>query len=584
MAKKVSAGKTRTSRAARTTGLNTARRRTIARTATLREGASRKVPTVAEIRRLASGSKGIAPVLMAVAATASGVRVDTSQWPPVTTPRNLLDMRFKDVGVGLSSAAQFETWRQNLACLLPDIAGTRELRSLTPSTVISDAAQVISLAMAGQERSGPTVMVKGAIAEARSRVADRWGQVLATKSSDRLLQRLTSPAREAFGTGALSASGLILEFAEATALPIPAARAASRTQRLAALRDAFYRATSPICAVIETSAGAPSVQRCWLNSTVRVLGPIGAVASVADHGGLELLDVPRVLRREMNVAGTTVAAAVARTALGIGGTGVRVAVIDGEVNVNHPAFGNRATLQENLTAEPFGSPDLHGTAVAGIIAAQDAEFSGVAPQAQILCYKVFATGSDTAGDFDGMLAIEHALRDGADVVNCSWGIGAAGDGQGRMAKAFDNAWNQGLVIVKSAGNEGPGNDTLSSPADAEGVIVVGATEREGTAVQNYSSRGPTANGKHPHLVAPGGTEAANIVTCLATSTFGFGDTSFGTSFAAPIVSGAAALLLERFPDEKPDAIRQRLLALCRPLGGDPNAAGAGLLDLSRFSA
>jgi serine protease AprX len=136
--------------------------------------------------------------------------------------------------------------------------------------------------------------------------------------------------------------------------------------------------------------------------------------------------------------------------------------------------------------------------------------------------------------------------------------------------------------VKSAGNSGPDAGSLTSPADADGVVVVGATEREGTSVQDYSSRGPTANGKHPHLVAPGGNEAANMITCLAEG--GFGDASFGTSLAAPVVAGAAALLRQQFPTATPDDIRTHLLALCRPLAaGDANAGGAGLVDLTRFS-
>ena len=122
---------------------------------------------------------------------------------------------------------------------------------------------------------------------------------------------------------------------------------------------------------------------------------------------------------------------------------------------------------------------------------------------------------------------------------------------------------------------------MTAPADADGVIVVGATDRGGASVQNYSSRGPTRNGKHPHLVAPGGTKDRQDVVVS-----GGGPRVRRTgvrvpSVAAPIVSGAAALLLERFPTETPDQIRGRLLGMCRPLDGDQNASGAGLLDLSR---
>jgi serine protease AprX len=376
---------------------------------------------------------------------------------------------------------------------------------------------------------------------------------------------------------------VVLEFAEqAPAVNLPQ-RAASRTQRLASMRDAFYKLASPIRAAVERTSAVPAVQICWLNSTMRVLGQLPEMSEVAHHRDLQVLDVSRIMRREMNISGVTVRADAARAAFGVSGSGVRIAVIDGEVNVGHPAFGGRATLQENLTSEPFGSPDAHGTAVAGIICAADATFSGIAPGALVMNYKVFPTGSDLGDEFQGILAVEHALRDGADIANCSWGTGPAGDGSSREARAFNRAWEEGLVLVKSAGNAGPGADSMSSPADADGVIVVGATEREGTAVQSYSSRGPTPNGRHPHLVAPGATPALNLVTCLPAAVGGFGYSGFGTSLAAPIVAGAAALLIERLPTAPSNQIRDRLLEMCRPIDVDVNTSGAGLLDLSTFN-
>ena len=204
---------------------------------------------------------------------------------------------------------------------------------------------------------------------------------------------------------------------------VPAADARAEGQQDAAHRcgaDAFYRLASPLRAAIETSAGAATVQLCWLNATMRVAGQIAAVAAVADDPAMQMLDVSGTLHREMNVAAGTVHVDVPRAA-GLSGSGVRVAVIDGEVNVAHTAFGSRATLQENLSNEPFGSPDTHGTAVAGIIGAADAGFGGIAPGVTMLNYKVFPRGAAEGDAFQGMLAVEHALRDGADVANCSWG-------------------------------------------------------------------------------------------------------------------------------------------------------------------
>ena len=119
--------------------------------------------------------------------------------------------------------------------------------------------------------------------------------------------------------------------------------------------------------------------------------------------------------------------------------------------------------------------------------------------------------------------------------------------------------------MKSAGNRGDGSQTLTTPADAEGVIVVGATDRAGSAVQSYSSRGPTGGGlTRPHLCAPGGSPEDGITSCLVQG--GFGNVTHGTSFAAPHVTGLAALLLANDPALDPDEVRDLLIAACTPRG------------------
>jgi serine protease AprX len=325
-------------------------------------------------------------------------------------------------------------------------------------------------------------------------------------------------------------------------------------------------------------AAAP-VQACWLNRTVRAETPGSVLSDVASHDAIQRIDVPRRLEPEA-VDVTIASAASLRSARGLTGVGVAVGVIDSEVAINHPALQGRVVHRRNYTQEPWGVPASHGTAVAGIIAADDPGFTGMAPGAVINNYKVLATNSSLhAEDFEAALAIQHALEDGMRIVNCSWGAGPAGDGTSREARACDAAWALGLTIVKSAGNNGPGASTLTTPADADGVIVVGASSTDGTAVPSYSSRGPTADGRiRPHVLAPGGDFGATIDGILQGG--GTGALSdVGTSFAAPHVAGLLALLLEQEPNLTPDEQRDRIVATCVALSGvAQDAQGNGLVE------
>jgi serine protease AprX len=341
-----------------------------------------------------------------------------------------------------------------------------------------------------------------------------------------------------------------------------------------------YSAFEPLRAAME-SLGS-QVDRCWLTSAMRATGPARSCADIASDAAVRLLDVPRPIESELTVAGVTCGAPAFRQRFSASGRGVRVALIDREASLQHPALNGRISFGGNFTRDAPGNPVLHATAIAGVIAADSAELQGIAPQATLLNYKILPSGDD----FDAALAIEQALSDDANVANCSWGTGAAVDGTSRETRAVNAAWNLGLIMVKSAGNGGPRRNTMTAPADAEGVIVVAACDRAGLAAQDYSSRGPTNNGKHPTLCAPGGSREDALVSCLADVSSGpFGPIPPGTSMATGFVTGAAALLLERNPNATPDAIRALLIAACRPFpDNDPNIHGAGMLDLRMILA
>jgi serine protease AprX len=399
---------------------------------------------------------------------------------------------------------------------------------------------------------------------------------------------LATTVREALG-GALDD----LSHAE-TALSVLARQAAVKSARdsfyrqSGLIRDDVERATSALTHRASRAARRPEEDRllvevCWLNRSMRT-ADARSVGGVAADPAVERVDVPRRLIREQEPLDSMLtSAAEARARHGLSGQGVTVAVIDSEASLGHPALKNRVIHRRNFTQEPWGTPDSHGTAVAGIIGARSNDYTGMAPGATIYNYKVLATHpSFDATDFEGALGIQQALEDGARVANCSWGAGPAGDGTSREARACDRAWRFGLTLVKSAGNKGPGQRTLTTPADAEGVIVVGATDDDGRKIESYSSRGPTPDGRtRPHLVAPGGRAGVGLSGLLPAG--GIGDIGWGTSFAAPHVSGLLALLLERHPELSPAAQRDRLVKACRKLSRVPkNQQGAGRVSLERL--
>jgi serine protease AprX len=463
---------------------------------------------------------------------------------------------------------------------------------------------------------------------ARELVRRTYGAALAEKASPRFLLAALAPP-SGVGTGGIggAAAGAapqsVLEFvpkaapteardvrreASAAVLEALGGRAdpvspevsrqvgpAARQLVLAGYRDRFLADTSAIRAELERAASVlnsgplntqPGFEQpaftdvCWLNQTLRVRSDPSTVAEVAGDPKVEGVDVPRPLEPDLRSTASLVGAVTWRETTGNGGRGVVVAVIDSEVAAQHPGLAGRVVQKTNYTREAFGNPGTHGTAVAGIIGSSG-EVGGLAPEVTIYNYKVIATNPVLKGNsFDGSLAIQQALEDGAHVANCSWGNGPAGDGTSPEARACDAAWALGLTIVKSAGNLGPEGKTLTTPADAQGVIVVGATGRDGKAIESYSSRGPTPGGlERPHLCAPGGSFDDGIISCLIDG--GFGDCGAGTSFAAPHVSGLAALLLARDPALDPDDLRDALLAATTKLEGDfdGNAQGAGFLKL-----
>ena len=162
---------------------------------------------------------------------------------------------------------------------------------------------------------------------------------------------------------------------------------------------------------------------------------------------------------------------------GIDGTGIKIAVIDTGVDFNHPdlfgwgpdgkVIGGYNFIEENeLPMDTNG----HGTKVAGIIAA-DGNTLGVAHKAKILAYKVSEDGEGVSSELIRK-AIEKAIEDKADIINISLGVNKTNS---KIDSAVNHAWDNGIIVVTAAGNDGPELKTIGSPGRNFESITVGAT-------------------------------------------------------------------------------------------------------------
>ena len=288
--------------------------------------------------------------------------------------------------------------------------------------------------------------------------------------------------------------------------------------------------------------------------------------------------------------------------LRVTGKNVTVAVLDTGVDGNHGDLAGRVAKNIKLAGTqsanvgfsyPINSESLsntdqaygHGTFVAGVIAGNGnlsaGKYAGVAPGARVVGL--------SAGDlsllyvlegFDYLLANGSGL--GVRVVNCSFSANTVFDVNDPVNIATRMLTDAGVNVVFSAGNSGPGAHTLNPYAVAPWVISVGATDTKGR-LASFSSRGDFANSMfHPTLVAPGvnvvslrGSGVANVTGAtgivgadtqrLSAAELPNYTTANGTSFSAPQVAGAIALMLEANPNLTPAQVKDILQRSATPL-------------------
>jgi serine protease AprX len=286
----------------------------------------------------------------------------------------------------------------------------------------------------------------------------------------------------------------------------------------------------------------------------------------------------------------------AANAGGLTGAGTTVAIVDSGIADVAPlaarvrsVAGGTARCVNLSTEAGCGDTFGHGTFVAGMV-------NSVAPGADLISLKL--SGRDGTSSVSRVLAalqwvITNRAAYGIDVVNLSLRSDSSLSYRvDPLNLAVEQVWANGITVVVAAGNQGPGVGTIAKPGDDPWVITVGASDDHGTAstvddtVSEFSSRGPTlADGlAKPDVVAPGrslhslrspGSEADLRYPYFVDATHRLGS---GTSFSAPEIAGAAALLLQADPTASNDRIKFALMETARPLG-TASTAGRGTIDV-----
>lgn len=291
---------------------------------------------------------------------------------------------------------------------------------------------------------------------------------------------------------------------------------------------------------------------------------------------------------------------------GITGRGVTVALIDTGV-YNHPDLAGRVVCGADFTHEAGTEAECqdtfgHGTFMAGQIAGNGAsssgKYTGSAPEANIVSVK--AAGYDGATDVSTILAsiqwvVAHKDQYGIRALNLSLGTDSSQDYRlSPLNFAVEKAWSEGIVVVVSASNSGPGPQTITKPGDDPYVITVGASNHEGTLkvsddmVPVFSGRGPTrSNGlSKPDVLAPGvHTVSLRSPGSAIDDKYGahavvagsyFKGT--GTSMSTAYTTGVVAQVLHRNPNLNPNQVKARLMdTAVRVAETNPLAAGKGII-------
>src|SRR6266550_5481900 len=282
---------------------------------------------------------------------------------------------------------------------------------------------------------------------------------------------------------------------------------------------------------------------------------------------------------------------------GMDATGVRIGIFDSGFDTANPAFNgititaqhdfvfNDDTVRDQPGKDASGA-QFHGTATWSLFAGDvPGRLHGIARGATFLLAKTEDIRTETRVEEDNYVAaLEWADSIGVDIASSSLGYYAFDNGfsytpsqlNGDVAVttvAADLAAQRGILVVTAAGNDGPVSRSISTPADGDSVLTVGAEDSLG-AIAPFSSRGPTADGRiKPDFTAPG------VSVCVVTGVGALGRAS-GTSFATPLLAASAALIKQLHPTLAPMQLRDAFRATATNRAAPDTARGWGRPDVA----
>lgn len=284
---------------------------------------------------------------------------------------------------------------------------------------------------------------------------------------------------------------------------------------------------------------------------------------------------------------------------GLDGRGVIAAVLDTGLS-SHPDLQGRAICFRDFVGHRGRMYDDsgHGTHVCGILCGSGGlsggRYRGMAPEIRLVVGKILDRNGDGSTEamleaLDWVLALQRKYK--IRLLNISVGIGSLEEQEKEklLQEKVEKLWQAGILVVCAAGNKGPREGSISAVGGSQ-VVTVGCYDGSFAlgnphSCELYSGRGILGSSvRKPDIVAPG----TDIISCSLHFQRGYGrNGSFymaksGTSMATPVVSGAAALAFQKYPEMTNEDCKRKLQYTATDLGLPWNRQGWGLLNVARL--